>query len=262
MSRLSVNNRPVDFIVSGTGEPLILLHGGQSDHHQFDGFRLLLGNDISAIAYDQRDSPELPYEDGDYGMRDHADDCAAFIKAMGLGRAHLMGTSYGGAVAMMTAIHHPELVNSLILAATTPSWSMFEPRVLQGAASRDAAATERFMLEALITPDAIDNDPALVAEIKAGLCPRKPRALERRMAAIAAHECRDDLGRIRAPTLVLHGDEDPLISPQTATWMAQHIPGAELRLLSGSRHGLTVQHRERTADLTRAFVLAHSRTAL
>ena len=255
MPTISVNGIRTAYNAFGSGEPLILLHGGHSDRHQFDVFLPLLGEGIRAIAYDQRDAPENPYEGGDYTIRDHAADCAAFIRAIGLQRAHIMGTSYGGTVAMMTAIDFPSHVASVVLAATTPSHAMLEPAVADATADLDPVAVERFMLEQVISPEAIDTDTSLVAETKAALRPRSSQAIARRMGAVQRHECRSELGMISAPTLVLHGEDDPLISAKTAVWMAGQIAGAELKLLPGSRHGVTLQHRQRTADIVREFVL-------
>jgi 3-oxoadipate enol-lactonase len=258
MPRITANGIHISYVESGSGEPLVLAHGGESDRHQFDIFRPLLGDGIRAIAYDQRDSVDTPYQGEAYGMLDHANDCAAFIAALGLERAHVMGTSYGGCVAMMTAIHHPGLVQSLIVAAAPPASVMTEPFRHTIDYPQGPGAIERLILESTITPDAIDHDPKLVAEVKSAIRVREPESHGRRMGVLAAYDCRDDLGRIQAPTLVLIGAEDPLVSPETAAWMTERIPGAELRLLEGSRHGLTLQHRQRTADIARAFVLAHS----
>src|SRR3546814_14158751 len=76
---------------------------------------------------------------------------------MGIGKAHVMGTSYGGTIAMMTAIHFPERVQSLVLAATTPSFAMAEPIVSQATAGRDASAIENFSLQHMIKPGAADR---------------------------------------------------------------------------------------------------------
>lgn len=81
------------------------------------------------------------------------------------------------------------------------------------------------------------------------------------MAAVSTHDCRNGLPSIRMPAMVLHGEEDPLISPKTAIWMAGQIPGAELHILPQTRHGLTFQNRQRTADLVRRFVLLHKGAA-
>jgi pimeloyl-ACP methyl ester carboxylesterase len=259
MATVIANGIKVPYEESGAGEPLVLIHGGQGDRHGYDFFRPLLGDGIRAIAYDQRDTRENPYTGGEsYSIRDLAADCAAFISAMGLKKAHILGTSYGGLIAMTTAIHFPERIQSVILGATTPSYKMTEPLTTQATAERDAATIQRFMLLQSITLDAIDNDKLLVAEAMANVRPGPPESVARRMGAARQHDCVDELGRIKAPTLVLHGEEDPLISAKTATFLADHIKGAELKLRPRMRHGFILQERHEIAEIVRAFVLKNA----
>src|SRR3546814_6573173 len=83
MATVSVNGRSIGYEESGYGDPLILIHGGQSDRHQFDLFRPLLGDRIRAIAYDQRDTRENIYEgESPYTIYDLAQDCVDFLAAM------------------------------------------------------------------------------------------------------------------------------------------------------------------------------------
>ena len=258
MRRYKVNGVELACVESGTGEPLVLMHGANADRSQFDVFRPLLGPGIRAIAYDQRDSPDSPCDPIDYTVEDHARDAAELIAALGFERAHVMGTSYGGIVAMTLAVHHPQCVKSLVLGATAPAVSLIVAPDLTAVRSQGAEAMERFMLGTVVSPDVIDTDAVLVAETRAALRIRSQESFARRMAAVAKHDLRDRLSEIQVPTLILHGDEDPIVHTNSATLMAERIPGAELQLLHGSRHGITFQHRQRTADLVRSFVLSHA----
>src|SRR3546814_5124331 len=121
---------------------------------------------------------------------------------MGIEKAHVMGTSYGGTIAMMTAIHFPERVQSLVLAATTPSFAMAEPIVSQATAGRDASAIENFSLQHMIKLGAADSD-VRTAETRAANRPGPPAAGERRMSAAPAHDCHCELHRnVDAPAEV------------------------------------------------------------
>jgi len=258
MRRFKVNGVDLACVESGSGEPLLLLHGANADRNQFEVFRPLLGPGIRAIAYDQRDSPDSPCDPVDYTIDDHARDAAALIEALGLENAHVMGASYGGIIAMTLAVHHPQRVKSLVLGATAPSISLFQAPDFSAIRSQGAEAVARFMLGTVISPAAVDGDAALAAETRAALRIRNEQSLARRMAAVAQHDMRDRLGEIRAPTLILQGDEDPIVPVSTAELMAERIYGSRLHILEGSRHGITFQHRQRTADLVRAFVLSHA----
>ena len=259
MEQAIVDTVALRFDETGRGEPLVLLHGSNADRRQYTNFTPLLGDGIRAIATDQRDSPDSPCAPMPYGMEDHAHDLARFLGEHGLDRAHIFGASYGGAVAMTFAILYPHRVKSLILAVTGSERSRFHAPDLSAIRNDNPDAVRRFMLEAVISPEAIDNDPDLVAEINAVLLIREPDAFARRAAAIEAHNMTARLGEITAPTLVLAGEHDPIAHATEAREMAAAIPGARFEMLTGSRHGITLQHRERTAKIVRDFVLANSR---
>lgn len=261
MEQAIVDTVPLSFDETGRGEPLILLHGSNSDRRQFRSFTPLLGDGIRAIATDQRDSPDSPCAPAPYGMEDHAHDLAHFLDERALDEAHIFGASYGGAVAMTFAILHPHRVKSLILAVTGSERSRFHTPDLSAIRNDDPDAVRRFMLEAVISPEAIDNDPDLVAEVNAVLLIREPDAFARRAAAIDPHDMTARLGEITAPVLVLAGEHDPIVPAAEARDMALAIPRARFEMLAGSRHGITIQHRERTAKIVREFVLANSRGA-
>src|SRR3546814_20375634 len=95
------------------------------------------------------------------------------------------------------------------------------------------------------------------SEPRASIRPGPPAAVERRMSAARAHDCRGDLHRIVAPTLVVRGEEDPFISTATAAWTVDQIKDAKLVLVPEAGHSLTRHHREGVAPIIRDFVLSH-----
>src|SRR5690606_36417624 len=140
-----------------------------------------------------------------YGFHDHAQDCVDFMNAMGIEKAHVMGTSYGGMIAMTTAIDFPERVHSLILSSTTASFEMAEPLATQATSSeRSADEIQQFSMQHMVTAGTVDRE-AKMAETKAAVRPGPPEAVARRMAAARGHDVRGDLHRIKAATMVLVG---------------------------------------------------------
>src|SRR3546814_20991557 len=111
---------------------------------------------------------------------------------------------------MMTSIHFPERVQSLVLAATTPSFAMAEHIVSQATAGRDASAIENFSLQHMIKPGAADSD-VRTAETRPAIRPCPPAAADRRMSAARAHACRGEPHPLVAPTLVVPRGEDHFI---------------------------------------------------
>lgn len=106
------------YIEQGQGEPLILLHGGQGDYRSWGPQVNELSKHYRVISYSRRyhypnDNPLTSRKHSPYI---EAEDLAAFILKLKIGRAHLVGTSYGAFTALVLAVRHPEMVRSLVLA--------------------------------------------------------------------------------------------------------------------------------------------------
>ncbi|PXY18976.1 alpha/beta fold hydrolase [Prauserella muralis] len=227
----------VGYIDGGSGVPLVLIHGGESDRTAYATLRTHLGAGIRAISYDQRDSgitvnPPDPYTMGDLG-----DDVASLLDALGIQSAHLLGTSFGGAVAQHAALRHPERVASLTLIATTPSFALTgEPidKLLNMPYDDMRRAVDDFF----VTPGGRAELRSRAAET---LVTRDHEQRARRHAAARQHEVRDRLGEITAPTLIVHGTEDQLAPYAGAVLMEQRIPNAQLRSIEGGRHAIGME---------------------
>lgn len=115
--RAEVNGAALAYREVGRGEPVVLVHGSASDmrawHHQLPA----LGAAYRTVAYSRRYAlPNDPIPDGaDDAMLPHVDDLVAFIEAVGAKPAHLVGHSWGGFIALLAAIRHPEAVRRLVL---------------------------------------------------------------------------------------------------------------------------------------------------
>jgi pimeloyl-ACP methyl ester carboxylesterase len=239
------------YVQSGTGEPVVLLHGGEGSLRQYDLFRPLLGPGIKAIAYDQRGVGGSEDGSDPYTIATLAQDCAGLIEALGHERAHLVGASLGGAIAMNVALDHPERVASLTLISTPPGLGD-QAAVAERVLAMSPPERARFMLDAVISPDGQRRDPALVEQVRSVL--QGPVMSSARQAAIRTHDCTERLAEIAAPTLVINGTDDPLVPVATAELIAKRIPGAALKLIEGGRHGLTLEQRDVTAGVVRQFV--------
>ncbi len=185
-----------------------------------------------------------------YSLADMAADAAGVLDALNLPSAHVCGASLGGMVAQHLAATQPQRVRSLTLMMTTSG------------ARRLPEASLR-VRKALITPPR-SQEPAAVVEHLTKLMavigspgyPSEPERLRQRlhaavmrayrpagtarqlMAVVADGDRTPMLGRIQAPTLVLHGAADPLIPPGAAQQLLQHIAGAQLDLVPGMGHDL------------------------
>ena len=182
-----------------------------------------------------------------YTLGDMAKDTIGIMDALGIGAAHIVGASMGGMIAQIVAIEHPERVRSL-----TSIMSTSGDRGLPGPKGK--------VLRALLRPRPLSKVMAVRRYMEmfrliggAGYRPTnaelrekveravrrsyRPDGFARQLIAILAAPSRVDLlRRIRAPTLVLHGDDDPLVPMAGGEDTAANIPGARLRIVPGMGH--------------------------
>ncbi|MDC6351050.1 alpha/beta hydrolase [Zeaxanthinibacter sp. PT1] len=115
---VKVNGAELHYTDQGKGETVLFVHGTQEDYRVFSFYTDSLAKDFRVITYSRRyNYPNTnAYTKGDeFSARSEAKDLADFVKALGLGRVHLVGHSFGGIIAMQFASDHPEMLRSLVL---------------------------------------------------------------------------------------------------------------------------------------------------
>jgi pimeloyl-ACP methyl ester carboxylesterase len=112
-----VNGVDLPYLDQGHGLPVVFVHGAPGDHRSWEGQREAVAERYRFIAPTQRYFGTNPWPDDGAGfsMATHADDLAAFVRQLCGGPAHVVGWSYGGAIGIVLAVHHPEWVKSLFL---------------------------------------------------------------------------------------------------------------------------------------------------
>jgi pimeloyl-ACP methyl ester carboxylesterase len=255
----TVTANGVELCVQTFGSPAspgLLLIGGVAmsmDWWENDLCERLASGPRFVIRYDLRDtgrSVTSPPGAPRYGVTDLVADAVGVLDALGVERAHLVGISMGGRLAQHLALEHPDRVASLTLVATTGGRSDLPP-MSERLRSRFAHPPPE--------PDWSDRDAVvayLVDDVRAyaGTLPfdeEATRALVRRVvdrtvdieSSTKNHSLvegggslRSRLADIRAPTLVLHGTDDPLFPPAHGEALAREIPRARLLLLEGMGH--------------------------
>ncbi len=245
----------IPYHVTGTGEPLLLHHGAESHQGQYAIFAPLLATGIRAVSYDQRDVGDAESVDADYTMADLADDCVGLMDALEIERAHIMGISFGGAVALHVGLRHPDRAQSLIVGAAPAS---FAPPTGFLAEVMAVSPEERgaLMRDASLSPEA-QQDSWLMANL-ASLGRGTVTALgSRRRAALEGHDLEGRLAGITAPILLVYGELDPIAPPEAGRALHAQLPQSELVVLEGARHGLSFEFRETLAELVSSWVHRH-----
>jgi pimeloyl-ACP methyl ester carboxylesterase len=127
-----VNGLEVYYEIHGTGEPLILLHGGVGAIEMFGEVLPLLAEGRQVIAADLQAHGRTADIDRPLSFESMADDIAALIEHLGFEKADVMGYSVGGGVALQTAIRHPEVVRKLVVVSTPFERDGWYPEILAG----------------------------------------------------------------------------------------------------------------------------------
>lgn len=117
MPEIRVNGSVFEYRESGSGTPVVFVHGAVNDHRTWEGQIDVFSQRHRVIAYSRRFHHPNPWpgDNVSYSLSLHADDLAGVIGALNLGPAHLIGSSYGAYTALTLAVHRPELVRSLVL---------------------------------------------------------------------------------------------------------------------------------------------------
>jgi 3-oxoadipate enol-lactonase len=223
---------------------ILLLTGLGSKRQGWRNQLPIFGEEYRTLAVDFRDVGDSDRVDQPYTLADLADDVAGVARALQIPRVHVIGISLGGYVALNVALRHPDQVAKLILVSTSaggathvmPEASILSVLTMQGVSGADARALfaySRIMSPAYLGthPDALDQ----IAEIALHR-PFTPESYQRQLAAALSQDVSAQVGNIIAPTLVIHGDADPLVPPQNGDHLARSIPGARHFVYHGIGH--------------------------
>jgi 3-oxoadipate enol-lactonase len=247
----TLNGIRVHYETYGAGDPVLLINGLSAPAvnwlYQVKG----LSPRYRVVTFDNRgvgetEMPEAP----SYATSQMADDAAAVLDHLGVARAHVVGHSMGGTIAMELAIRHPRRVRSLALCGT---WADGDGRFLHTIRSWRAVwgqlgAEDRFchlLMPWLYTPGFL-ADRAKVAETIQRVLeypyPTKTEALQRQAQGLLDWNGTRlrEIRRIRVPALVLVGREDNLTVPAFSRALAAMIPTARLKVIAGG-HGFTIE---------------------
>lgn len=280
MAQVKANGINLEYEIGGPedGEAMLLIMGtaGQLTLWPAGFYERLIEKGYRVIRYDHRDvglSDKLAFlGEADipgviaavsagrkahvgYSLDDLAADAVGLLDALGIERAHIVGGSMGGMVAQLVAANHPEHVLSLTSMMSTsanPELAPPAPEVMahmttpppDPAVDREGFLDKMMSNEKLIGSPAYPSDEAVMrAQMSSNLdrCHYPSGFLRHYAAILAAPDRRPKLRSITAPSLVIHGEDDPLVPVEGGRDTAANIPNAELLVIPGMGHNLPEQ---------------------
>lgn len=225
----------------GTGPAVVLLHGYVGDGRSTWGPQLdALSDGFTLIAWDAPGAGSSSDPPEDLGMRGYADCLAGFIEALRLDKPHVVGLSFGGALALELHRRHPQSAATLTLVSAYAGWrgslsgEVAEGRLRQALALSELSPQE--LVDTLLpTMFATAPAPDLVERFAASLLATHPVGF-RAMAHASAEDLRGVLGRVDIPTLLVAGDRDVRAPLAVAQVLRASIRGSTLVVLEGAGH--------------------------
>lgn len=211
MPTIQVNDIHIYYEIHGEGEPLVLIAGLSADITSYTQLIEALGQRYRVIAFDNRGSGRTDKPDIPYSIAMMADDTMGLLKALDIERAHVLGTSMGGRIAVDLTLRYPHVVKSLILVSTFVSWFPMNQMSL----------SRRILL----------NIPFLRKIGKK--YPQPDYAFARQRDASRNYNAIDRLHEIQIPTLILHGKKDKLAPYRLAEEMHAGIEGSKMMTFNG-----------------------------
>ena len=225
----------------GNGAPLLLIHGLGYARWGWEPVLPELAEQFDVILFDNRGIGESDAPPGPYTVAEMAADAVQVLDETGVARAHVVGTSLGGMIAQELALAHPERVDRLVLACTTPGGQKAHPMpqvtvaLMAEAATLEPAVALRRFVENALAPATVEAHPEIVEQIMAHrlATAQQPAAWAAQASAGATFDAYDRLGALAAPTLVQHGDEDVVVDPRNADLLVELLPDARLERVPG-----------------------------
>lgn len=248
----------------GSGEPLLMIHGLGYARWGWEPVLPGLAGRFDVIVFDNRGIGESDAPPGPYTVAEMAADAIQVLDEAGVERAHVVGTSLGGMVAQELALSWPGRVDRLVLACTTPGGPRAHPMpqatvtLMAEAATLEPVVALRRFVENALAPASVAAHPELVEQIMAHrlATTQDPAAWAAQATAGATFDAYDRLGRVTAPTLVQHGDEDVVVDPRNADVLAALLPDARVERFAGAGHLFFWEQPERFVASVSSFLEA------
>jgi 3-oxoadipate enol-lactonase len=264
MPQLHVNHVDLyyDFHGPETGE-LAILNNGVFMNTGSWAFQLPeLSSRYRVLTYDMRGQGQSGHPEGDYSLDQHAEDLVALMDALGLPRAHMIGTSYGGELNLLMGLRHPERCRSLTIIASVshsdPLLVAMIERWRLAALLGDGQAFFRLIYADVYSEAFLTERPDLIPMAEQRYASLDLPAAVRLIESFQRFDVTAELGRIQVPTCIISAELDLLKPRKYGEIMHRAIPGAEFHLIPGAGHVVVVERAAEVNTIILGFLAKHA----
>jgi pimeloyl-ACP methyl ester carboxylesterase len=280
---VKVNGIDLYYEIHGSGEPLLMIEGlGYSAWMWYKQIPVF-SKRYQVILFDNRGAGNTDKPDSEYSIEIMADDASGLLRTLGIGPAHVLGISLGGFIAQELALRHPDLVKSLSLVSTNSGpgkramrnsqhvnglfklWGILPGTFEMGGKASVPLGFEygitkedriRYGLSLAFTPEYYRQHPEEIERIVRWRLenPQPGYAWTRQLMAGMNFDSSGRAENIHAPTLILNGTEDSIVTPESARELAGSIPDSRYIEIEGSGHLLFIERSDEFNNTVMGFL--------
>jgi pimeloyl-ACP methyl ester carboxylesterase len=261
-ARVEIDGLSIAYRSAGNGPPLVLLHGFLCDSRVWQRELQGLSDRFTVVAWDAPGAGESSDPPDPFTITDWAVCLAAFLDAVGIERAHVLGLSWGGLLAQALYRLDPTRVRALILADTYAGWKgslgeeVSEQRLARCLRESSLPAKE-FVARWVPIEFFTDGSPQLQEEMAVVVSEFHPLGFRLMAKTLADNDTTDLLPTIDVPTLLLWGDDDRRSPLEVAERFRSAIPDAKLAIIPRAGHVSNMEQPEAFNAHVRRFCLAN-----
>lgn len=270
---IRVNDVTLNYIEQGQGDPVVFVHGTLGDYRTWDGQIEPFSKKYRVISYSRRYHypNHWPQDTSSFSVVVHAEDLAAFIKALKVGRVHLVGHSFGAFISLLVAGDHPELIRSLTLVeppvmsllTTTPQGDSLLQNFTAGTIipsgeafqSGDNEEGVRRFINGVLGDNAYENLPPNVRAIMMENA-RELKGATMDTNLFPPFSC-EDARNVSIPTLLLNGELSPNMFIQIQDILEQCLPNKERAMIPAASHGSVYENPQAFNEAVLTFLAKH-----